>query len=381
MRAEIDQVVAAVDDYINAWHQFAEDDSLFPRARWIEPGPGTSGGQIDAVQICSSPFTAGPVLNRDVWPKIDGAVLCSATLAPFGQFDAMARDLGLSVRASTLRLESPFDHSRASIVLPRLKSSPEKTTAHTAEVTTLVRQVMTSADGGVLVIFTSRKQMKDVLAAIGNPWRDQILVQGDAPTDELVRMHVERIDAGLPSTLFGLATMSEGFNLPGRLCTRVVMAKLPFPAPDEPIIAARCEWLAARGQDAFREVMLPKVWVRLAQTAGRLMRSETDWGEVLILDSRMRTKPYGKQLLKTMRLPVQDVTAQTAGEANNRDGHSRDSNERLAGEAREARAATADATARANDRAAPAIAPAARMSPPARRHAVREPARARTSAR
>jgi ATP-dependent DNA helicase DinG len=125
-----------------------------------------------------------------------------------------------------------------------------------------------------------------------------ILLQGDqlSPKNMIVK-HIQRIEAGRGSIIFGMDRFAEGVDLPGNLCTHVIITKLPFPVFTRPIEQARQEWIIKRGGQPFISLSLPAVSVKLIQACGRLLRKETDSGQITILDRRLLTKNYGKQLL------------------------------------------------------------------------------------
>jgi len=125
-------------------------------------------------------------------------------------------------------------------------------------------------------------------------------VQGDAPRHTLLDTHKARIEAGEGSLLCGVASFSEGIDLPGDQCTHVIIAKIPFAVPDSPVDATRSEWLESRGRNPFMEMSVPEASFKLIQSTGRLLRSETDQGRVTILDPRLNNKPYGRMMVKAL---------------------------------------------------------------------------------
>jgi len=151
-----------------------------------------------------------------------------------------------------------------------------------------------------LVLFSSRRQMIAVADAVSADLRKRLLAQGDFSHAEIVRRHREAVDAGQGSVIFGLASFAEGLDLPGDYCRHVVIAKLPFAVPDNPLQSAQAEWLEARGFNPFKAMTLPDTSLRLIQACGRLLRTEQDSGRVTILDRRLVTKFYGRQLLDSL---------------------------------------------------------------------------------
>lgn len=297
---ELGSIVGNIEELNQAWGSFFNDDpDAYINAKWIER---TS----TQWKVCESPFNAAPILKAKLWNRIqNGVIIASATLAPCGSFNQTKYSLGLhdDERVRTLALKSPFDFSRARLIVPMMESGPENTFLHTKEVTRHVKTIMSLSEGGVLVLFSSDKQMRDVYKGLGKSLKADVMLQNDAPTAHIIQNHKRKIDNGEASTIFGLASFAEGIDLPGKYCVNVVIAKIPFPVPDEPILAAASEWIEKKGGNKFSSLMLPIAWIRLLQAIGRLMRTETDYGYVFLLDSRIR-KPYGKNLLSGVPLPV-----------------------------------------------------------------------------
>ena len=116
----------------------------------------------------------------------------------------------------------------------------------------------------------------------------------------MLEQHRQRIDSGEQSYLFGLASFAEGVDLPGNYCSQVIIAKIPFTVPDDPVGATLYEWIDANGGNSFVQVMVPTAALRLTQAAGRLLRTEQDTGTVSILDSRLRSRRYGSSLIAAL---------------------------------------------------------------------------------
>jgi ATP-dependent DNA helicase DinG len=153
---------------------------------------------------------------------------------------------------------------------------------------------------GNLVLFSSVWQMKSVASKLPAEIVSKCLLQGDTSKADIIRKHREAIESGQGSTIFGLASFSEGVDLPGALCSHVVIAKLPFSVPGTPVEEARNEFLEKNGQNPFMEITVPDASLKLIQAVGRLIRTEQDRGRVTILDRRLITKRYGKQLLDSL---------------------------------------------------------------------------------
>ena len=125
-------------------------------------------------------------------------------------------------------------------------------------------------------------------------------MQGTVSKQGMLREHKKAIDAGEARTLFGLDSFAEGVDLPGKFCRHVIIAKLPFAVPDDPVEAALAEWVDQQGGNAFIDITVPDASMRLRQACGRLLRTEEDSGTITILDRRLLTKRYGKLLLQSL---------------------------------------------------------------------------------
>jgi ATP-dependent DNA helicase DinG len=274
-----------------------------PTARWIEL-------EGDDAVIAASPIDVGDRLERALWRRVCAAVVTSATLTAAGVFKPFLHQSGLArlPAVRTLCLASPFDYrEQARLVVPLMRSLPTDSAAHTAEVAELLPSLV--VDGASLVLFASALQMHDVYACMPASIKEQTLMQGQLSKGAILRRHRQRVDEGYASTIFGLAAFHEGVDLPGGYCTHVVIAKIPFAVPAHPWAQARAEWLHRCGRSPFRELVVPEACVRLAQAVGRLIRTHTDRGTVTILDRRIVTRRYGRELLRSlppMRLEVGD---------------------------------------------------------------------------
>ena len=139
-----------------------------------------------------------------------------------------------------------------------------------------------------------------MVAALPKSLAEGLLVQGEGSKQALLVEHRRRIDEGQSSYLFGVASFSEGLDLPGDYCRHVVIVKLPFAVPDDPIDQAIAEWAEAQGRNAFYEISVPDASLKLVQACGRLIRSESDYGTISMLDKRIVTQRYGRALIESL---------------------------------------------------------------------------------
>ena len=130
--------------------------------------------------------------------------------------------------------------------------------------------------------------------------QDKVLLQDDYSRQALLKKHRERVDKKEVSVLFGLASLAEGIDLPGQYCEHVVIAKIPFAVPDDPVEAALAEWLEAQGRNPFMEITVPDAAVKLVQGCGRLLRTEQDTGQITLMDRRLVTARYGQMILDSL---------------------------------------------------------------------------------
>ena len=269
-----------------------------PVAKWIET---VSSGKGSAdFKVCASPVMASGYLKKQLWDKAAGAVMTSATITALGSFDDFLRRSGLRHFETTcLDLPSPFDFfSQGTLEIPRMPV-PKDVVAHTTAITSFVsNELGRLSSTGALVLFTSRKQMNEVFDGLPAQIKGAILVQDTLPKAAIIAEHKRRVDAGQASVIFGLDSFSTGIDLPDRYCTLVVIAKLPFNVPDDPILKTLSRWIENRGGNPFLTIHVPNAARKLEQQFGRLIRTETDTGRIVVLDPRLWTMPFGKSILR-----------------------------------------------------------------------------------
>ncbi|ODS22857.1 ATP-dependent DNA helicase DinG [Candidatus Endobugula sertula] len=267
-----------------------------PLARWITFVE--FNGSID-FEVCSSPILASHTLVSRLWDQCYGAVVTSATLTALGKFDRFMMRAGTAADHSYNVMPSPLDFSRATLQIPAFAVEANNSILHTQTIIDHLPELLDPSQGS-LVLFSSRRQMLDVYTGLPSSWQDEILLQGDHSKQEMLNQHKSLIDNGKGSILFGLASFAEGVDLPGSYCTHVVIAKLPFSVPDDPVEASLAEWVEAKGGNPFMEISVPDASIKLVQSCGRLLRKEADTGKISILDKRLVTKRYGKVLLNAL---------------------------------------------------------------------------------
>jgi ATP-dependent DNA helicase DinG len=249
------------------------------------------GGAVGA-----SPVEIGPLLRDKLWARRGAVVLTSATLSTGGDFAFLRQRLGVPQEARELCLSSPFDYSRqAGLYLPRGLPEPRDPRWLSAAALEVQRLVELTA-GGAFVLCTSVRVMRALHEALHGTWRYPTWVQGEAPKRALL----ERFRAAGDGVLFATASFWEGVDVPGRALRLVIMDKLPFDAPNDPVTSARIQRLTARGEDPFDRFQVPSAALALKQGFGRLVRTRKDAGIVAILDRRILTRRYGETLLRSL---------------------------------------------------------------------------------
>jgi ATP-dependent DNA helicase DinG len=281
------------------WASFADStpDPAWPVARWI-----TLIQYDDTVdfELVASPILASHTLSEHLWQRCCGAVATSATLTALGSFDRFRLRSGSPSDAHYEVVPSPFDFARNGCLrIPKGAVDGNLTQEHTQSVVDLLPRLLDPAQGS-LVLFASRRQMMEVFDLLPADWRARILMQGVESKQLILKTHRERLDSAQGSVLFGLASFAEGLDLPGRYCEQVVIAKIPFAVPDDPVEAAMAEWIEAQGGNAFMQVAVPDAAIKLVQACGRLLRTEEDSGVVTVLDRRLISKRYGKAIVNSL---------------------------------------------------------------------------------
>ncbi|MDF1502781.1 helicase C-terminal domain-containing protein [Roseisolibacter sp. H3M3-2] len=312
VRAVARRLASAGDGLGRALKPEKGDESV----RWVE-----LRGKEKNVVVTAVPLDLAPILRDDLFKRVRTAVVTSATLATRderrgGAYDRRARDAGgaaesfaflasrLGITApefspATAVFPSPFDYRRqALLVVPTDAPAPNVDGgAHFLHVVRHLLDTASASDGGMFALFTSHRDVREAaseLRARGADRRWPLLVHGEDTRDALLRRFRESGRA----VLLGTASFWEGVDVPGDALRALILAKVPFRVPSEPVTAAQCEAIEARGGDSFREYMLPHASLRLKQGFGRLVRTAHDRGVVVLADPRVVTKGYGRDLLE-----------------------------------------------------------------------------------
>jgi ATP-dependent DNA helicase DinG len=253
------------------------------------------------VFLRASPVDVSDIIRELLLDRMRGTVLTSATLTVDRSFDYVKSRLGVG-RAQELRLESEFDYrSQAILYLP--KGLPDPRSAQFAQAAAReIVAILKRSRGRAFVLFTSYANLRDVHAIAASELEYPILVQGSAPRSALLR----DFKAIPHAVLLATASFWQGVDVVGEALSCVIIDKLPFASPGDPITAARIEAINARGGSAFGEYQIPLAILALQQGLGRLLRHRQDRGVLAVLDPRLRTMGYGRRFLAS--LPPAPVT-------------------------------------------------------------------------
>lgn len=266
--------------------------------RWVDVGP--AGLRLHLTPLDVADRLAGIVAaRRAAW------VLTSATLAVGEDFGHFLDRSGLAGRAHTVRIESPYDLAgRALVYLPPGLPAPG-TPEHTRGLLEATAPLLAATGGGAFYLFTSHRALREAARwCAAHPEAldgRRLLVQGEAPRAELLA----RFRSDGRAALLGTGTFWEGVDVRGEALTLVVIDKLPFASPSEPLTRARAAWIERRGGNPFTEHQLPQAVLSLKQGAGRLLRHDDDYGAIVLGDPRVSGKPYGRLFLQGLApMPV-----------------------------------------------------------------------------
>jgi len=266
----------------------AEDDSDFQWIRWFETT--SRGATLHATPVTiAEPFQAATQSYSATW------IFTSATLSVAGDFSHFRRELGID-NPTEGYWDSPFNYAeQAFMYLPRLEVEP-RDPAYLDAIVELTLPVIDACRGRTFMLFTSYRALDACVELLRGKTQYPLLVQGEAPRAELLK----RFDELGNGVLLGTATFWQGIDVRGPGLSCVIIDKLPFSPPDDPVTRARISALKAAGGNPFFEYQVPEAVIALKQGTGRLIRDRNDYGVLMLCDPRIETKSYGKPFLESL---------------------------------------------------------------------------------
>jgi len=264
----------------------ADDETI----AWVERGDAT-----ERHRVCAAPFEVARFLRQALFERCEHVVLTSATLAADGSFDYLRRTLGFE-RAQEAVAPSPFDYERQARLYVAPPSCNPKSRDFPRRAAALVEEALDRSGGRAFVLFTSYARMHEVHRLLGPRLAFPARVQGEMPRSQLLSWF--RATPG--AVLFATGTFWEGVDVVGEQLSCVIIDRLPFPSPGDPLVAARMRAIESAGGSSFDEYMIPAAITRLKQGFGRLIRSVHDRGAVVLLDGRLSGERYGETILRAL---------------------------------------------------------------------------------
>jgi ATP-dependent DNA helicase DinG len=265
------------------------------RHRDTEKGPEGAIGGRQNVYLQATPIDVAPILKSCLFDNLECAVLTSATLAVGGQFEYMRRRLGLE-HAREVVLPSHFDYANQAVLYVPPDLPDPRTPQFAAKAADRIRRLLEITRGRAFVLFTSYAQMNDVYQRLLGEIEFPMLLQGDAPKTALL----EEFRLTPNAVLFATSSFWQGVDVQGEQLSCVIIDRLPFAVPSDPVVAARVKAIDAEGGNAFFQYQVPAAVITLKQGFGRLIRSLHDRGLLALLDNRILKKQYGRVFVESL---------------------------------------------------------------------------------
>ncbi len=281
---------------INAFLRQSHEDQIY----WVEVG----GSRGTKVSLRSAPINVGPDVKKLLFEKHDSVILTSATLSVNGEsdkkgFEFFAGRIGLE-DFDSLKLGSPFDYEKhVTMYIEKQLPDPNQRDFIT-EASEAIKKYIAKTQGRAFVLFTSYSMLAEIAEQLSGWLKENEIMLFQQGSDMDRTTLLTRFKAEGRNVLFGTDSFWQGVDVPGDALSNVIIVKLPFAVPDQPLLAGRLEQIKEKGGNPFFDYQLPSAIIKFKQGFGRLIRKKTDSGIVVVLDSRILSKPYGKKFLNAI---------------------------------------------------------------------------------
>jgi ATP-dependent DNA helicase DinG len=289
LRAQLSFVLESTEHNTVFW---IERRGRSPAAR---DGRGGDRGGGQHVFLQATPIEVAPILREGLWEGLETAVLTSATLAVTGGFSYIRRRLGLD-HARELVVPSHFDYARQALLYVPPDLPDPRTPQFAGRAGELIRQTLEITQGRAFCLFTSYAQMNEIHRRLADQLDFPVLLQGTAPKNALL----EEFRSTPNAVLFATASFWQGVDVQGEQLSCVIVDRLPFAVPGDPVVAARIRTINEEGGNAFYDYQVPAAVISLKQGFGRLIRSLNDRGLLVLLDNRILRQRYGQVFLESL---------------------------------------------------------------------------------
>lgn len=271
-------------------------------SRFLSPGLPVKWLEFSREQpiLVASPLDGNEVLDELLWKSRRAVpVMVSATIRDFKGFERFAARIGAPEQRRELVVDPVLPYHNARLEVPFMRFTPRQAerAGFERELCEKLPAAIDPKAGGALVLAPSWKLMERLKGTLREKFGAALLAQGSLPTKQLIEEHKKRIDAGKPSILLGVASLSEGLDLPGKYCVHVLICAIPFSSPVDPVEKERAR---VAGSEYFIKHSLPDALVKLVQMTGRLIRREDDHGRISVFDMRLRSARFGRQMLEAL---------------------------------------------------------------------------------
>jgi ATP-dependent DNA helicase DinG len=243
-----------------------------------------------------TPFQVNTILQQEVFAKTPASVFTSATLSVGGTFNFLREALGVPAESREEILRSPFNFQEQTLLFVPADFPEPQDPRFCSRLARDALEILMKSRGRALLLFTSYRNMNEVYQKIHDHLPFTVLMQGQKPKRILLAEFKEKVD----SVLLATSSFWQGVDVPGEALSCLLIDKLPFEVPDDPLIAARMEHLSTQGKNPFFHYQVPRAIIQLKQGVGRLIRSSQDHGIIAIFDIRLRTKSYGQMFLRSL---------------------------------------------------------------------------------